>query len=62
MLKHGNSFFPDDVVYIAPGGIKTAASGKGRVKTADPDTGKVKVAWDDGTETWWDANDLVKEA
>ena len=44
MIKHGNTFFPDERVVDTSSKSKTASPNAGKVRTADPDTGKVKVA------------------
>jgi hypothetical protein len=62
VIKHGNTFFPDDAVRRQPQDKTASNIGlQGKVINADPDTGKVKVAWEDGTVDWVAPDDLARQ-
>ena len=60
MDKHGNTFFPGDMVVSTTSGKTAAERVPGKVVDADPDSSMVKVAWPNGEEVWIDANKLTK--
>lgn len=60
MFKHANTVFPNDRVRSANTKVASKEpTQSGQVK--DVHDGKAKVAWDDGTVTWDNLENLVKE-
>jgi len=62
MEKNGNTFVPGDKVTTNPGPADTngkiaAQRGTGQVRP-ESSGGRLKVAWEDGTETWENPEDL----